>query len=279
VDGVPIAWERWARPGAPAVVLVHGTSAHGGWWHHTVPALADGYDVVSLDLSGHGDSGRRERYSMAGWAEEVLGVVAGACRGRAIVIGHSIGGLVAAGAAVRGPGAVDGLVLVDSIVVPPPRPAEAAVRPRGAPRVFPSLAAAVERFRLEPPQPIGDRTVLDYVAARSARPVEGGWAWKVDSRIWDVVARPGNLTDALPEVRCPAVVVRGERSSLVAPDAAAVLAGLWGRPVAHYTVPRAHHHLMLDERQAFGSCLRTALDDLAATLLDPPPAAASAPSG
>jgi pimeloyl-ACP methyl ester carboxylesterase len=261
VGGAEVAWERWARPGAPPVVLVHGTSAHRAWWHHAVSALTDRYDVVALDLSGHGDSGRRDRYSMAGWAEDVLGVVAAVCGGRAFVVGHSIGGLVAAGAAARAPEAVAGLVLADTIVVPPPRPAPAPLRPRPV-RTFVSLAAAVERFRLEPPQPVGDRTVFDYVAARSLRTVPGGWAWKVDPAIWDVVSTLGRLLDDLPGVGCPAVVVRGELSSLVGPDAGAVLARLWGREVRQYTVPGAHHHLMIDARVSFGGCLRAALRDL-----------------
>lgn len=90
VGGAGIAWERWARPGAPPVVLVHGISAHRAWWHHTIPALTDRYDVVALDLSGHGDSGQRERYSVAGCAEDVLAVVAAVCGGRAFVVGHGI---------------------------------------------------------------------------------------------------------------------------------------------------------------------------------------------
>jgi pimeloyl-ACP methyl ester carboxylesterase len=262
VAGTEVAWERWARPGAPRVVLVPGTSAHSGWWHPVVPALTDRYDVVALDLSGHGDSGRREQYSMAGWAEEVLAVVEEVCGGRALVVGHSIGGLVAAGAAARDPAAVAGLVLADSIVSPPPHPAEVAVRPRAV-RVFGSVAEAVARFRLEPPQPVGDRVVLERIAAGSVRPVPGGWSWKVDPAIWDVVATPDGLTDDLPGVRCPVVVVRGERSSLVGPDAGPALARLWGRPVPQHTVPGAHHHLMVDDPKAFGAALRVALADLA----------------
>jgi pimeloyl-ACP methyl ester carboxylesterase len=263
VAGVDIAWERWARPGAPPVVLVHGTSAHSGWWHCVVPALADAYDVLALDLSGHGDSGRRERYSMAGWAAEVLAVVRALCGRRALLVGHSIGGLVAAGAAARDPSAVVGLVLADSIVSPPPRPADVAVRPRVV-RVFPDKAAAVARFRLEPPQPVGDPAVLAAIAESSLRRVPGGWSWKVDPAIWDVVATPAGLTDDLPGVRCPAVVVRGEHSCLVGPDAATTLARLWGRPVPQHTVPGAHHHLMVDAPQAFGAALRVALTELEA---------------
>jgi pimeloyl-ACP methyl ester carboxylesterase len=261
-DGVPVAWERWPAPGAPPVVLVHGTSAHSAWWHHTVPALTDAYDVTALDLSGHGDSGRRPSYSMAGWADEVLAVVAALHGGPALLVGHSIGGLVAAGAAARAPDAVAAVVLVDSVVDVPPEPPPGADRPRGA-RVYDSVEDAVARFRLEPPQPVAGRTVLDYVATRSVRPVPDGWGWKVDGRIYDVVgAQRARLVDGLAGVRCPAAVVRGERSSLVGADAAGVLARRWGRPVPQYTVPGAHHHVMLDEDAAFGRILRTALDDL-----------------
>ena len=261
-DGAAIAWERWARPGATPVVLVHGTSAHSAWWHHTVPALTDAYDVTALDLSGHGESGRRDGYSMAGWSDEVLAVVHAVYGGRALVVGHSIGGLVAAGAASRDPGAVEAVVLVDSVVEVPPVPPPDGGRPRGA-RVYPSRQAAVARFRLEPPQPVAGRAVLDYVATRSVRPVPGGWGWKVDGRIYDVVGpQRGALVDGLAGVRCPAAVVRGELSSLVGPDAAGVLARRWGRAVPEYTVAGAHHHVMLDEGPAFARILRTALDDL-----------------
>ena len=41
---------------APAVVLLHGGSAHARWWDHFAAAIGDAYHVVALDLRGHGDS-------------------------------------------------------------------------------------------------------------------------------------------------------------------------------------------------------------------------------
>ncbi|MGY1652379.1 alpha/beta fold hydrolase [Geodermatophilus sp. SYSU D01119] len=244
-------------------MLVHGTSAHTGWWHGIVPALAGRHDVVALDLSGHGDSGRRARYSMAGWSAEVLAVVAALRLDRPVLVGHSVGGLVAAGAAARAPEAVSGLVLLDSIPeepARPPGPPPAPSRPRGT-RVFPDIAAAVAAYRLAPPQDVGDPAALAYVAGRSVRPVPGGVGWKVDGAIFDVVLRPG-LTDSLDGVTCPVSVVRGERSALVGPDAAAALARRWGRPVPQHTVAGAGHHLMLDDVAGTRRALLTALDDV-----------------
>jgi pimeloyl-ACP methyl ester carboxylesterase len=257
-----VAWERWPG-GSPPLVLVHGTSAHTGWWHGTVPALAGRHDVVAVDLSGHGDSGRREAYSMAGWSAEVLAVAAALGLPRPVLVGHSIGGLVAAGAAARAPGAVSGLVLVDSIVEEPVRPPErppGPTRPRGT-RVFADVEEAVAAYRLAPPQEVGDPAALEYVARHSVRPVPGGVGWKVDGRVFDVVLRPG-LTGALDGVRCPVAVVRGGRSALVGPGAAAALERRWGRHVPQHTVPGAGHHLVLDDVAATRAALVAALDDV-----------------
>lgn len=262
VDGVEVAWERWPRGGAPRVVLVHGTAAHAGWWHHVVPPLLDGYDLVAVDLSGHGDSTRRDAYSLAGWSRELLAVVDEVAGGAAVVVGHSIGGLVAAGAASDRPAAVTGLVLVDCIVTEPPGDVGGPPLVRAA-TVFPTLDEAVGRYRLMPPQPVPDVTVLQYVARRSAHEVDGGWAWKVDPRIFDAV-RVDELTTAIPGITCPTVVVRGELSPLVPPDAARTLADRLGRPVRQYDVLNAHHHVMIDQPAPFARLLRRALDELVA---------------
>ena len=244
---------------------MHGTSAHTGWWHDTVPVLAGRHDVVAVDLSGHGDSGRRAAYSMAGWSAEVLAVATALGLERPVLAGHSVGGLVAAGAAARDPDAVSGLVLLDSIAeepTRPPGPPPAPARPRGT-RVFADVAEAVAAYRLAPPQEVGDPAALARVAAGSVRAVPGGVGWKVDGRIFDVVLRPG-LTDSLDGVRCPVAVVRGERSALVGPDAAEVLARRWGRPVPQHTVAGAGHHLMLDDVAGTQAALLAALDDVLA---------------
>ena len=76
VDGASIAYRAWGDPDGRSIVLVHGGAAHSRWWDHIAPMLTDGWRVVAVDLSGHGDSDRRDRYSLDTWAREVLAVVA-----------------------------------------------------------------------------------------------------------------------------------------------------------------------------------------------------------
>ena len=59
VDGCPIHYLRWGDRERPGLVLVHGGAAHAHWWSFVAPQLTNNYHVVALDLSGHGDSGRR----------------------------------------------------------------------------------------------------------------------------------------------------------------------------------------------------------------------------
>src|SRR3954451_22766009 len=66
VAGARIRYRAWGPRDAPGVVLVHGGSAHAGWWDHIAPQLP-GHRVVALDLSGHGDSDHREAYDMRLW--------------------------------------------------------------------------------------------------------------------------------------------------------------------------------------------------------------------
>lgn len=62
VHGCEIRYKHLVRRGATTVALIHGGSAHSGWWTATAGRLASEYDVVLPDLSGHGDSGHREEY-------------------------------------------------------------------------------------------------------------------------------------------------------------------------------------------------------------------------
>ena len=62
VDGTTISYLAWGDPSPRGIVLVHGGGAHAHWWDHIAPLLALDRRVLALDLSGHGDSGRRDTY-------------------------------------------------------------------------------------------------------------------------------------------------------------------------------------------------------------------------
>ena len=76
VAGTPIHYLEWGDRGKPGIVFVHGGSAHAHWWTHLAPMFVERYHPVAIDMSGHGDSGRRSDYAFEVWAEEIMAVCA-----------------------------------------------------------------------------------------------------------------------------------------------------------------------------------------------------------
>jgi pyruvate dehydrogenase E2 component (dihydrolipoyllysine-residue acetyltransferase) len=101
-------------PGVP-VLLLHGFGADLNTWMFTQPALAEGRRVMALDLPGHGGSTKEVR---AGNAETLSKIVESALDGLGIervhLIGHSMGGAVAASLALHRPGRIASLTLIAS---------------------------------------------------------------------------------------------------------------------------------------------------------------------
>ena len=102
-----------------ALLLVHGFGEHHGRYARQIEHLAErGVTVFAFDLPGHGrSSGRRavvDVNALVGTVHTALLRVTDYARERRIpvgMLGHSMGGLLAAATAVRVPGAVDGLFL------------------------------------------------------------------------------------------------------------------------------------------------------------------------
>jgi pyruvate dehydrogenase E2 component (dihydrolipoamide acetyltransferase) len=101
--------------GEGAVVLLHGFGGDLNNWMFTQPALAEDYTVYALELPGHGgsskDVGPGDVASLAAAVTQFLDAQG---LERVHLVGHSLGGLVAAKVALAAPERVRSLTLVDS---------------------------------------------------------------------------------------------------------------------------------------------------------------------
>src|SRR3954466_8079218 len=112
-DGVPIHYEVQGR-GEPALVFVHGWAIDGRYWDAQVPVFARTHRVVTLDLAGHGRSGReRKDWTVAAFGQDVRAVVEALKLPRVVLIGHSMSGNVVLEAAKMMPECVVGIIPVD----------------------------------------------------------------------------------------------------------------------------------------------------------------------
>jgi pimeloyl-ACP methyl ester carboxylesterase len=260
-NGCGINYLAWGRRGAPGLVFIHGGAAHAHWWSFIVPLLADHYRVAAMDLSGHGDSDRREEYRLTDWADEVMAVAGDASMARRpVVVGHSMGGFVSIGTAALHGDALSGIVILDSPVSAPDPELEAARQGNifGPLRVYPDVETALSRFRTVPEQEHYLPFVMDHVARTSLRPVEGGFSWKFDPAIF--VPSRSEPRDLLSQVSCRVALFRSERG-LVTPEIGEHMYDLLGRVAPVVEIPEAGHHLMLDQPLLLLTALRTLLAD------------------
>lgn len=104
----------------PSVLLVHGLGGNHGVWREVAAVLAKDHTVVQVDLPGSSGSEGPALVEGAADFEAIAGDLAALVRREklepCLVVGHSMGGPLAALAVLRDPSAFRGLVLVDSFL-------------------------------------------------------------------------------------------------------------------------------------------------------------------
>jgi len=113
-DGAVINYHMSGQ-GDITLLFVHGSYIDQNYWSEQVSFFSPHYTVVTIDLPGHGKSGRdRKNWSLEGFAEDVIEVIKTLHLENVILIGHSIAGDVNLMAAVRYPEPIIGFIGVDN---------------------------------------------------------------------------------------------------------------------------------------------------------------------
>ena len=100
------------------ILLMHGKNFCAGTWERTIDVLADaGYRVIAVDQVGFCKSSKPEgyQYALAGLAHNTRGLLASLGIERSVVVGHSMGGMLATRYALMYPDAVEHLALIGPI--------------------------------------------------------------------------------------------------------------------------------------------------------------------
>ena len=118
-DGVKISIQESGDPDAPPAVLLHALGDTAGDWGQVAAALGPDFRVLAVDLRGHGGSGRPGTYSFELMRDDVVAVLDALDLHDVILVGHSMGGVVAYLVALAQPGRLARLVVEDA---PPPYP-------------------------------------------------------------------------------------------------------------------------------------------------------------
>jgi pimeloyl-ACP methyl ester carboxylesterase len=119
-DEIALYYEGTSGDGPP-VVLIHGWCCDHTFFAPQVAHFAQaGHAVIALDLRGHGRSDKpHQNYPISAFADDVVWVCGQLGLSRPLLVGHSMGGIVAFDVACRHPDLPSAVVMLDSAVVLP----------------------------------------------------------------------------------------------------------------------------------------------------------------
>jgi pimeloyl-ACP methyl ester carboxylesterase len=207
------------------MLLLHGYGSECHTFDFLAARLAGEYHILSLDLRGFGDSQwSRDGYGHQVMAADLDGFVKALGLKRLVLMGQSLGGLVAMAYMLQPRPEVEALVIVDiGPVVDPVGYANFRAYLAALPERFASLEVAVAAgMAARPDRP---EALVRHQLQHNLRQVDGGWTWKFDPRLrgpkaTDDWPRLPDLWPALRGLACPCLVVRGQRSEYLSAEVA-----------------------------------------------------------
>jgi pimeloyl-ACP methyl ester carboxylesterase len=238
-------WRGWQtryafiRPRMPQshmpIILLHGFGVSGEHWRHNMPELSQQHMVYALDLVGFGSSEKPPAsYSIDLWVEQVFDFWKTFVQQPVIIVGNSVGSLVAVIAAHKHPEMAVGVV---AISLPDLEALEAMV-PKPVRPIKRSLESLVTQLLLKPifytlarPKTIRsvlskfiycDRTnVDDELVEMIIRPTRERKAIAAFLHLSLSLNRPGyspSLTKALQELQVPLLILWGSQDKAIPPS-------------------------------------------------------------
>jgi pimeloyl-ACP methyl ester carboxylesterase len=230
VDGLRLRVLDWGVAERPPIVFVHGGGLTAHTWDVVCLALRDRYHCLAYDQRGHGDSdwARDGEYSLAHYGADVGEMLDRLDLEKVVLVGMSLGGLASLWYGGRHSERLAALVLVDCGPTMLRLGADKIMAFTGdvAGRTLDEHIERALRFN-----PARSPDLLRFSLMRNLREhPEGGLAPKFDPvghgpQHGDKMMRwAADLWDVVPEIRCPALVVRGARSDVFTDELAAELA-------------------------------------------------------
>ena len=231
------------------MIFIHGTGAHKKWWYPIAPQFASYSNVIAVDLPGMGDSGFREKYSIKDFGECIISIIENEKIKNGIdnvsIVGHSLGGQVAAYVASEQKELVNNLIMIDTFIRPPDwDPSQHEGGPLRMIKYYPEKRTILERFRLLPQQDCNNDWFMRYIADHSVKETDEGWRWKFDDSMFNSLER---LFGYKFTFDCPALFIHGANSLLMSGNILENIKDMYSDIMEFKEVPEAAHHVPLDK--------------------------------
>ena len=270
-----IAGLRAGDRSGPPLLALHGWLDNAASFIPLLPELGD-FDVVALDLPGHGASAHRlpgYDYVFVDWIHDVLDALDALAWPRAHLLGHSMGGAIATVVAAAAPERVQQLALIEALGPIAGLASEAGTRLRDAVRARRALdTARPARIIANLEQAVAARLAVSHmsedaarlIVERNLRALPGGFAWRSDPRLTlptHVRTDESFIRSWIGQVEARTLVIAAEPSPTYFSPAqrdARVAALSDGQ----LQVVRGGHHLHMEQPAEIGRRLRAFFNNL-----------------
>ena len=196
-----------------------------------------------------GDSGFREKYIIKDYGQCIISIIEKEKLNMSIdsvfIVGHSLGGQVAAYVASEKKDLVSSLIMIDTFIRPPDwDPSEHGSGPLRMIKYYPDKTTILKRFRLLPEQECLNDWFLRYISEYSVRETDDGWRWKFDDSMFNSLER---LFGYQFSFRCPALFIHGANSLLMSGNILSNIKNMYSDIMEFEEIPGAAHHVPLDK--------------------------------
>ena len=213
-----------------AVIMLHGYTETCEVWSDVAGDLAREFRVIALDQRGHGKTDRASDhdYTRATQVEDLEAIIEALGLRSVTLIGHSLGGANAICYAAENPEMVTALVVIETAPEVLRSGIEQLRRLLATGSSYPSFADAVESFREFLPYATTEQVERRVMASLTAND-DGVYTWDFDPILRDPLSRPpdadpgqrrlSDLWDCADRLQCPTMIVRGQETDMLTPEA------------------------------------------------------------
>lgn len=248
--------------GPVQVVIIHGLLGSGRNWHTVAGRLGERYRVIVPDMRNHGRSPHAASHHLSDMVEDVYELLQDLDAVPAVVMGHSMGGLVAMEMAFRTPEVLQGVIVIDIV----PRPHRA-----GVSDVLEAMAQiqvnsleskkeAEEALARAIDNPVVRQFVLTNLVV-----TEAGLQWRINLPVLQAFLIESQAYRPSPTdvYEGPALFIRGGKSNYIQDDDFALIRHHFPR-VRIETVEKAGHWVHYDAPDELMAIIEKFLADLKA---------------